>query len=204
MLKDYDSNEIDNLYENVKLERLIEELCDNEANVNLFESISKETVEDIFEHTPFSKSNIETIAKFISSVNQEESSNINLNNIQSKEKVLQILNNMKNFDKIGLYKKLRNIDKSDDANKGNSDRKEIAKGIITVVGDYYETHPNELKKALVYNIRDLYFKKDTIKKFAEKTNIDIKTIKHYLKLGKDDCYLGERTIEKALQKYANK
>ena len=166
----------------------------------LLESINEQDVKSIFKETPFSVENIEKLERFIRSVNQEESSNINPNNIPSKEDVLQILKDMRTFNMFELYTFLRKKDKSDDANKGNSNKILVSKGILSLVQRYKEKHSNEKGKILVLNILDNFFYKDKIKNFAKETGISEDIVKKCLKQNAKGYYLGERTIEKACQK----
>ena len=162
----------------------------------LSESINEQDVKSIFKETAFSVENIEKIEKYINSVNQEESSNINPNDIPSKEEVLQILKDMKNFNMFELYTFLRKKDKSDDANKGNSNKVNVREKIKKLMKKRYEENKNQTKKELIYTTLEEYFYKDSINNFAKATGIDINDIKKCLKQNSKHYYYGDRALEK--------
>lgn len=187
------------IYNNVNNKILTEEFQNfiEEDNIDILsESINEQDVKSIFKETAFSVENIEKIEKYINSVNQEESSNINPNDIPSKEDVLQILKDMKNFNMFELYTFLRKKDKSDDANKGNSNKVNVREKIKKLMKKRYEENKNQTKKELIYTTLEEYFYKDSINNFAKATGIDINDIKKCLKQNSKHYYYGDRALEK--------
>lgn len=182
-------------FEDITEEEFFEFIKEDNTDI-LSESINEQDVKSIFKETAFSVENIEKIEKYINSVNQEESSNINPNDIPSKEEVLQILKDMKNFNMFELYTFLRKKDKSDDANKGNSNKVNVREKIKKLMKKRYEENKNQTKKELIYTTLEEYFYKDSINNFAKATGIDINDIKKCLKQNsKHYCY-GDRALEK--------
>ena len=95
-----------------------------------------------------------------------------------------------------LYTFLRKKDKSDDANKGNSNKVNVREKIKKLMKKRYEENKNQTKKELIYTTLEEYFYKDSINNFAKATGIDINDIKKCLKQNSKHYYYGDRALEK--------